>query len=127
MTTPTPALRATKVGSLSCEDCRLLLDSVLDYAIFMLDTEGRIVTWNPGAERLKGYRPEEIVGQHFSRFYPAEDIKSGKPERELRDAITHGKVEDEGWRIRKDGSTFWANVLITPVRDDAGRLRGFAK
>ncbi len=106
---------------------RLLVDNVRDYAIFMLDPEGRVASWNEGAERLKGYRAEEIIGQHFSRFYPQEDIEKGKPEHELRVAATDGRHEDEGWRVRKDGSRFWANVMITALRDAEGRLVGFSK
>ncbi len=106
---------------------RLLVESVRDYAIFMLDPEGRIVTWNAGAERIKGYRASEIIGQHFSRFYPAEDVTAGKPSRELEVAAAEGRLEDEGWRIRQDGSRFWANVVITVLRDREGRLRGFVK
>src|SRR5258705_530560 len=87
---------------------RLLVESVTDYAIFLLDPDGRVQTWNLGAQRIKGYRPEEIVGQHFSRFYPQDAVQSGWPETELRQATEHGRFEDEGWRIRKDGSRFWA-------------------
>jgi PAS domain S-box-containing protein len=105
----------------------LLVESVKDYAIFMLDIDGRIATWNAGAERLKLYKADEIIGQHFSKFYPAVDIAAGKPERELRDAIADGRVEDEGWRIRKDGTRFWALVVISAVYDRQGRLTGFAK
>jgi PAS domain S-box-containing protein len=106
---------------------RLLVDRVQDYAIFALDPNGIILTWNVGAERLKQYRPEEIIGKHFSIFYPKEDVESGKPERELEAAAKVGRVEDNGWRVRKDGTRFWANVLITAIRDDDGRLIGFAK
>jgi PAS domain S-box-containing protein len=106
---------------------RLLVESVKDYAIFMLDQRGVISTWNVGAERIKGYRAEEIVGQHFSRFYPEDQVLSGVPERELEDAARDGRFEDEGWRIRKDGSRFWANVVITALRDARGELVGFAK
>src|SRR6266849_6452474 len=109
------------------EQLRLLLGAVKDYAIITLDTDGNVTTWNSGAERIKGYTAEEIVGQHFSRFYPDEDVKAGKPGRELVEAARVGKLEDEGWRIRKDGSRFWANVLITALRDEEGRLRGFGK
>jgi len=105
----------------------LLVSSVRDYAIFMLDPDGNVATWNAGAQRIKGYKPEEIIGSHFSRFYPEEDKKNHKPERELEIAARDGSVEDEGWRIRKDGSRFWANVVITAVHDAQGRLRGFAK
>jgi len=106
---------------------RLLVDSVRDYAIFALDAAGYILSWNAGAERLKGYRPEDIIGRHFSTFYPPEDIAAGKPERELEDAIRDGRVEDEGWRVRKDGSRFWANVIITALWDEERNLVGFAK
>jgi diguanylate cyclase (GGDEF)-like protein/PAS domain S-box-containing protein len=105
----------------------LLLGSITDYAIFMLDADGCVVSWNKGAERLKGYRADEIVGQHFSRFYPEEDVAGGKPAIELRVAASEGRFEEEGWRVRKDGSLFWANVIITPIRDEAGGLRGFSK
>jgi PAS domain S-box-containing protein len=106
---------------------RLLVERVLDYAIFALDPRGYILTWNSGAERLKGYRPEEAIGKHFSIFYPQEDLAAGKPARELEVAMQDGRVEDEGWRLRKDGTRFWANVLITALRDDNGELVGFAK
>ncbi len=106
---------------------RFLVEAVQDYAIFMLDPSGRIVSWNLGAARIKGYKPSEIIGQHFSCFYPEEDIQSGKPQRELEIALREGRFEDEGWRIRKDRSRFWANVIITPFRDDAGNLLGFSK
>ena len=106
---------------------RLLVEAVQDYAIFMLNAEGNISSWNIGAERLKGYKAEEIVGKHFSCFYPEEDVRSGKPKMELVVAAKEGRFEDEGWRIRKDGSRFWANVIITAVRDGAGNLLGFAK
>jgi PAS domain S-box-containing protein len=106
---------------------QLLIDTVRDYAIFILDPSGRVATWNVGAERLKGYRPSEIIGQHFSKFYPPEDIDSRKPERELEIAIREGRVEDEGWRLRKDGTRFWANVVITALREKNGSLVGFAK
>jgi PAS domain S-box-containing protein len=111
----------------SAEHFHLLVDAVKDYAIFMLDGDGRVASWNPGAERIKGYRAEEIIGKHFSCFYTEEDIAGGKPERELTIAATQGRLEDEGWRVRKDGSRFWANVIITALRDEAGGLRGFAK
>jgi PAS domain S-box-containing protein len=106
---------------------RLLVNSVQDYAIFALDAEGVILTWNDGAQRLKGYRPDEIIGRHFSIFYPPEEIAAGKPERELVDADRDGRVEDEGWRLRNDGSSFWANVVITALRNDEGVLVGYAK
>jgi PAS domain S-box-containing protein len=109
------------------ERFRLLVEGVKDYAIFMLDSEGQVVTWNAGAERLKGYRGEEIVGQHFSRFHPREAVEGGWPRRELELAKAKGRFEDEGWRVRKDGTRFWTNVLITPLYDEAGVLRGFSK
>jgi PAS domain S-box-containing protein len=108
------------------ERFRLLVDSIRDYAIFMLDPDGVVLTWNAGAERFKGYRPDEIIGQHFSRFYPPEALARGLPEHELRVATDTGVFEDEGWRVRKDGSQFWANVLITAVRNTRGTLLGFA-
>jgi PAS domain S-box-containing protein len=106
---------------------RLLVDSAEDYAIFMLDPSGRVTSWNQAAERIKGYKPNEIIGRHFSCFYPSEDVKTGKPERELQIATAEGRYEDEGWRIRRDGSRFWANVIITALWDGAGKLRGFSK
>jgi PAS domain S-box-containing protein len=108
------------------ESFRLMVESVTDYAIVMLDPEGLVVSWNTGAERIKGYSTEEIVGQHFSRFYLQEDIQSGKPQRDLDVVAATGQFEDEGWRVRQDGSTFWANVVFTAIRDQRGRLRGFA-
>lgn len=112
---------------LSEERFRLLVDNVKDYAIFMLDPQGYVVSWNAGAARIKGYTRDEIVGKHFSLFYLPEDAAAGKPARELTIARQLGHVEDEGWRVRKDGTTFWANVNITAVRDESNRLRGFAK
>ena len=106
---------------------RLLVSNVRDYAIFLLDPEGRIATWNKGAQRINGYAAEEIIGRHFSIFYPPEDIASGKPPRELEIAKATGVYEEEGWRLRKDGTRFWANVVITAVFDQQGVLRGFAK
>ena len=109
------------------EAFRLLVASVKDYAIFLLDPEGHIMTWNAGAERIKGYAPHEIIGHHFSEFYEEGDLIDGKPARELVIAREKGSVEDEGWRLRKDGTRFWANVIITAVRDGKGQLRGFTK
>jgi PAS domain S-box-containing protein len=106
---------------------RLLVEAVQDYAIFILDPEGVVSTWNVGAERIKGYKAEEIIGRHFSCFYPEEDMRSGKPKQELVDATREGRFEDEGWRLRKDGSRFWANVIFTAIKDDSGKLLGFAK
>jgi PAS domain S-box-containing protein len=109
------------------EQFRLLVNGVKDYAIFMLDPTGHVVSWNTGAERIKGYAAPEILGRHFSIFYPKEDIEAGKPAKELESAAKNGRHEDEGWRIRKDGSRFWANVVISALRDESGNLRGFAK
>lgn len=106
---------------------QLLIDGARDYAIFMLDPDGKVISWNEGAERIKGYRAEEILGKHFSCFYPPEDRRGGKPEEKLAKALREGRVEDEGWRIRKDGSSFWANVVVTAVYDYGNRLQGFAK
>jgi PAS domain S-box-containing protein len=106
---------------------QLFLDSVKDYAIFMLDPEGRVTSWNSGAERIKGYRADEIIGDHVSRFYAPEDVARGKPDAELNAAAAAGRFEDEGWRVRKDGARFWANVVISRVADPCGRLLGFAK
>jgi PAS domain S-box-containing protein len=109
------------------EQLRLLVQGTTDYAIFMLDPAGRVATWNAGAERLKGYTAGEAVGRHFSVFYPQDDLARGWPEEELRRATAVGRFEDEGWRVRKDGSRFWANVVITALRDRGGELRGFSK
>ena len=105
----------------------LLIDCVEDYSIFMLDPEGRVATWNPGAERIKGWRSSEIIGRHFSCFFPPEDVQAGKPARLLESAARAGRHEDEDWRVRKDGTRFWANVVLTAVRDDDGKLIGFGK
>jgi PAS domain S-box-containing protein len=109
------------------EHYRLLIASVREYAILTLDPTGHVLSWNPGAERIKGYQPGEIIGKHFSTFYPREDVERGKPEMELRVATAEGQFEDEGWRLRKDGSRFWANVIITALRDKAGNLVGFGE
>lgn len=106
---------------------KLLIDSVRDYAIFVLDPEGRVLTWNPGARAMKGYTRDEIVGQHFSKFYPQEAVQSGWPARELLLAEKEGRFSDEGWRVRKDGTSFWASVVITALRTEDGTLAGFAK
>ena len=109
------------------ERFRLLVESVKEYAIFGLDPVGKVTSWNAGAEHIKGYGAEEIVGEHFSGFYPTEDRDAGKPQMELRIAAAEGRFEDEGWRVRKDGSHFWANVVITALRDHQGKLVGFSK
>ena len=106
---------------------RLLVDSVRDYAIFVLSPDGNVLTWNQGAQALKGYSREDIIGQHFSKFYLPEAVQSGWPTRELAIAKKEGRFADEGWRVRKDGSAFWALVIITALRDSRGELSGFAK
>jgi PAS domain S-box-containing protein len=112
---------------LASEPFRMLVESVNDYAIFMLDPTGHVRTWNPGAARIKGYKAEEIIGKHFSTFYPQEDIEGGKCEMELAVASRTGRFEDEGWRLRKDGTRFWANVVIAAIRGPDGQLLGFSK
>jgi PAS domain S-box-containing protein len=119
--------RAEQALRASEEQFQHLVADVQDYAIFLLDTQGHIATWNAGAERIKGYRPEEIIGQHFSRFYTTQDAAQGLPERGLQIAKRTGRFEGEGWRVRNDGSRFWANVVITALRDEQGSLRGFLK
>jgi PAS domain S-box-containing protein len=105
----------------------LLVEGVTDYAIYMLDPEGRVSSWNSGAARIKGYRADEIIGQHFSQFYTEEDRALGLPQQSLDTALREGRFEREGWRVRKDGTRFWANVVIDTIRDDEGRVAGFAK
>jgi PAS domain S-box-containing protein len=109
------------------EKLRLMIASVSDYAIFMLDPQGRVASWNPGAARITGYREDEILGLHFSRFFTADDVADGRPARELESARAQGRCADEGWRICKDGSRFWAGVVIAPMHDTAGELVGFVK
>jgi hypothetical protein len=109
------------------DQLRLLIETVQDYAILTLDVHGHIASWNKGAERIKGYRAKDILGKHFSTFYPPEDVARGKPQWELEVATREGRFEDEGWRVRKDGSRFWANVVITALFDEDGTLRGFGK
>src|SRR4051812_23219969 len=106
---------------------RLLVESQPDYAIFLLDPTGHVVTWNDGARRLKGYLADEIVGNSFTIFYPPEDVAAGVPQRILESARMNGRHETEGWRVRKDGSRFWADVVITALRDEQGALVGFGK
>lgn len=128
MPQPQKDIERTSTGSCSRDDSfRLLVEGVKDYAIFMLDPGGRVVSWNAGATRIKGYREDEILGRHFSCFYSEEDIASGKPEQELATAAARGRHEEEGRRVRKDGSQFWAAVVITALQDEGGKLRGFAK
>src|SRR5829696_7513634 len=106
---------------------RLLIEAVTDYAIYMLDPHGTVTSWNAGAQRFKGYTPDEIIGEHFSRFYTEEDRQTNLPRRALETAVREGRFEQEGWRVRKDGSRFWAHVVIDPIRDEQGILIGFAK
>jgi PAS domain S-box-containing protein len=134
MTQDSPASLAAQSGSesggspgLTDDTYRLLVHSVKDYAIFLLDRDGKVMTWNQGAERIKGYSAHEIIGQHFSRFYPREAAESKWPERELEIARKEGRYTDEGLRVRKDGTTFWAHVVITALRDEEGNLQGFSK
>jgi PAS domain S-box-containing protein len=119
--------QAEQMLKLSEQQFRLLVQGVTDYAIYMLDPNGNGSNWNLGAQRIKGYRPEEIIGRHFSQFYTDEDRASGEPRRALETALREGKFEKESWRVRKDGTRFWAHVVIDPLRDDAGTLLGFAK
>ena len=122
VTTPVP-----RVPTGEAELLQLLIDNVTDYAITMLDPKGVVITWSSGGERLKGWKADEIIGQHFSRFYPPEDVAKGKTDHELRVAAQNGRLEDEGWRVRKDGSRFWANVVLTCLRTNNGEIRGFGK
>lgn len=109
------------------EMLRVLVDSVTEYAIFMLDPQGNVVSWSPAAEKLNGYNSDEVLGKDFSIFYPPEDVAKGKTKAELEQALRIGRFEDEGWRVRKDGSRFWANVIITALRGSEGQLLGFGK
>src|SRR5262245_44792652 len=120
-TRPTPSLRDGE------EQHQLLMENVKDYAIFLLDPQGRVVTWNLGAERILGYKEAEIVGQPFARIFTPEDVEQDQPELELRVAADKGRVEDERWHVRKDGSRLWASGVVTPLWDEGGTLRGFAK
>jgi len=122
-----PPAAATPAIDASSERFARIVQDIQDYAIFMLDREGHIRSWNAGAQYIKGYQPDEIIGRHFSTFYTDEDNAAGKPARELQLAEQYGRVVDEGWRVRKDGTPFWANVVITALRSDDGRVRGFAK
>src|SRR6476469_8349848 len=106
---------------------RMLVQGVRDYAIYMLDRDGNVTNWNTGAASIKGYTADEIVGQHFSRFYTEEDRANGEPQRALQTALTKGKYEKEAWRVRKDGTRFWANVVLDPIFDDDHNLVGYAK
>ncbi|MGA3129788.1 MAG: sigma 54-interacting transcriptional regulator [Terracidiphilus sp.] len=115
--------------ALRLNDARLrsIVESIAEYAIYLLDREGHILTWNPGSERIKGYKAEEVLGLHFSRFFTQKDIEQGRPGELLRQAITKNRVEEEGWRVRKDGSRFWANVVLTAIHDSSGAVTGFSK
>ncbi len=120
--------RRTEMALHRSEDrFRLMAEVVQDYAIFMLDPDGNVASWNTGAKRIKGYSASEIIGRHFSCFFPEKDIRAGKPAHELAIAVRDGRLEDDGWRVRKDGSRFWANVVITPVLDESNKLIGFTK
>src|SRR6201995_1664036 len=121
---PTAGLGAALQGD---NAFRLLVEAVADYAIYMLDPEGHIASWNAGAQRFKGYTADEIIGRHFSEFYTVEDQDAGLPERVLQTAEREGKFEGEGWRVRKDGARFWASVVVDPIRGPDGTLHGFAK
>src|SRR5258706_479477 len=123
--TEIPASQPT--GSWRDEPYRRMVEEIRDYAVFLLDTEGHVASWNLGAERIKGYKPEEIIGRHFSTFYPQSAIDKRWPQHELETAARLGHFEDEGWRVRKDGALFWANVVLTPLYDRDGVHRGFSK
>src|SRR5436305_1442662 len=124
-----PKDEGDRLAASSTEDgrYRLLIEAVTDYAIYMLEAEGGVSSWNAGAQRIKGYLPEEIVGRHFSRFYTGEDQEAGEPQRALATAAREGRFEKEGWRVRKDGTRFWAHVVIDAIRGDGGVLLGYAK
>ena len=113
--------------SLSEQHFRSIIERVREYAIFLLEADGRVASWSPGAELIMGYEPEEIIGQHFSRFFTSEDVDRQKPAQELEFAASRGRYGEEGWRVRKDGSRFWANVVITAIRNEQGKVTGFSK
>src|ERR1043165_8021612 len=119
--------KAEQTLKLSEQQFRLLVQGVTDYALYMLDPDGRVSNWNVGAERIKGYAPGEIIGEHFSRFYSEEDGTAGEPARALATAARVGRFEKEGWRLRKDGTRFWAHVVIDPIRSPSGETVGYAK
>ena len=118
---------ASPVQSVTDADYRMMVNAVNDYAIFMLDPAGRIRSWNSGAQRLKGYTAEEVIGRSFEMFYLQEDIDAGRPQQELDETLRLGRMEDEGWRLRKDGSRYWASVVMAALFDEDGSHRGFAK
>lgn len=122
-----PSPPETAAERLLEEQFRLMVEGVKDYAIFMLDPAGKVATWNQGAQRIKGYRASEIIGQGLDRFYTAEDRAAGRPQRNLREAAANGRIEDQGWRVRKDGTIFFADVVLTALRDRSGKLVGFSK
>src|ERR1051326_6136778 len=111
----------------TAEQFHILVDSVEEYAIYLLDQNGNIITWNTGAEKIKGFSMDEIIGKNFASFYTADDVAAGRPQRNLREAARRGYIRDQGLRVRKDGSTFEAEVVITALRDDTGKIRGFSK
>ncbi len=116
-----------EAGSTEDGRYRLLVEAIVDYAIYMLDADGIVASWNAGARRFNGYEPSEIIGQHFSKFYTDDDRTAGVPQLALKTAATEGKFEQEGWRVRKDGTRIWAHVIIDAIRGPAGELVGFAK
>src|SRR5438067_2282217 len=124
---PESSGRAERALRAAEEKFRLLVDGVRDYALYLLDASGNVESWNSGAERIKGFRAEEVVGRHFSMFYPPEAVAAGDPARALATAAAEGHAVEDGWRVRKDGSRFWASVVLTALWDEAGRLRGYAK
>ena len=115
------------MDSVTDDPFKLLVQSIVDYAIYMLDPDGYVTSWNAGAERIKGFQTDEIIGQHFSKFYTEEDRKAGMPQKVLDTARREGKFEGEGWRVRKDGSRFWATVVVDRIQNEKGELLGFAK
>jgi hypothetical protein len=125
---PHHGLRDTTRGLWESNDgLRLLVENVTDYAIYVLDSSGRIMTWNVGVQRIKGYTAAEVIGHHFSMFFTPEDVRQGKPNRLLEMAAREGKYQEENWRVRKDGTRFWASILLTALYDASGELRGFGK
>src|SRR5579872_7414833 len=119
--------KTAPLDAMNADLLEALVDTIKDYAIILLDPKGRVLTWNQAAEGLKGWTAEEIIGQHFSRFYTPEDVQKNKPAIELETAARVGRYEDEGWRVRKDGSRLWANVIVTALQDKDGNVRGFGK